>query len=210
MHHILTNGKYYLFSVLFHIFLIILLSAFVSAPKWENSLQGQGSQEKVLKVSFNKNNNLHATTKNNFQNSSLEKNRESMENIISDYNNEELISNSIKNYQGDSESTIASLKQGSYEAGFFKKAHLLSEIIPVYPAYAVKRGIEGTVLIDANIDALGRVSKTEIVVSSEYDILDKAAISCVKKARFAPATYLGHPATDILRIAVNFYLKNYD
>jgi len=200
VHHILTNGKYYLFSVLFHIFFITLLSDFVFAPVGDNSLQGQGSQERVLKVSFNRNDNLHASTKN----------KKSMESIVSNYSNEELISNSNINYQRDSESIIESLKQGSYGAEVFKKAYLLSEIIPAYPAYAVKRGIEGTVLIDANIDLSGRVYKTEIVVSSKYDILDKAALTCVKKARFAPATYMGSPSTDILRIAVNFYLKNYD
>jgi len=192
------------------VFFITLLSVFVSAPAGENSLQGQSSQERFLKVSFSKNNNLHASTKNNLQHSKLEKNRKSMESVISDYTSEELISNFNKDYQGDSESTIESLKQGSYGAGFFEKAHLLSEIIPAYPAYAAKKGIEGTVLIDANIDSLGRVSKTEIVVSSKYDILDKAAIRCVKKARFAPATYMGSPTTDVLRIAVNFNLKNYD
>jgi TonB family protein len=63
------------------------------------------------------------------------------------------------------------------------------------------------VLIQANIDRSGNVSKTEIILSSKYEILDKAAIRCVRKARFAPASYMGNPAPDTLRIAVNFNLN---
>ena len=207
MHHILTSGKYYLFSVLVHIIFLFLLSVFVFAPLRETSLQAQGKQEGILRVSFNKSNAYSASVKNNLAHSNAEKNIHSLHSEIDRY--EEQISNSENHLgnQGDFENNTESLMQGSYGAGFFEKAYLLSELIPAYPPYAVKRGIEGTVLIEASIDPQGRVSKAEIVVSSKYEILDKAAIRCVRKARFAPASYMGNSAPDTLRIAVNFNLN---
>ena len=191
MHHILTNGKYYLFSVVAHILLLAMLPGFLSASFGGNSLQPQeAGEEKVLKVSFNK--NYNASAQNNFKQSV-----------------DEIKNSNDKNLQEDSEKNIDSKEQGDYGAGagFFKKAYLLSEIVPDYPAYAFRNGIEGTVLIDASIDSFGKVSKTEIVVSSSYSVLDRAALRCVAKAKFAPASYMGNPAPDTLRIAVNFHLK---
>ena len=210
MHHILAGGKYYLFSVLFHAIFLFLLSVFVLAPLGETSLQAQGKQERTMRVSFNKSTAHAASVKNNFAHIYEEKNISSS--AFAKNNIEEQISNSEKN-QDDSDSNMESIMQGSSEAEsgggveVFEKAYLLSELEPVYPPYAVKRGIEGSVLIQANIDRSGNVSKTEIILSSKYEILDKAAIRCVKKAKFAPASCMGNPAPDILRVAVNFNLN---
>jgi len=209
--HLLTSGKYYLFSVLFHVFLITLLSVFVLSPAGKTSLQAQGSQEGVIRVSLNQNFSAAAPgslSQSVFRaESSVEKNiRESIESSANNDSNSDNNANE-KKYQGDFESNIESIQQGSYGTGFFRKAYLLSELIPVYPANAVRRGLEGTVLIDVSIDSSGRVFKTEIITSSNYDILDRAAIRCVRRARFAPASYMGRPTADVLRIAVNFSLN---
>jgi len=206
MHNILTSGKYYLFSVLLHIIFILLLSVFVFAPLGETSLQAQDSQGGILRVSFNKSQIAGVAASSDLSQGMYEAESNAEKNIADpnkSSSSEKQSSILDKNHQGDFyESNIH-----NYETGPFKKAYLLSELQPVYPAYAVKRGIEGTVLVEASIDSSGRVSKTKIIISSNYDVLDKAAIRCVRRARFAPASYMGNSVSDTLRIAVNFYLK---
>ena len=196
MFHILTSGKYYFLSIAAHVIFITLFSVFVFAPSLENSLQTQGGQEKIIKVSFNKNS---SPALNKFQHAN--------QTMYEVKNNSEGKESKEEISRDGSGMTSETSSPANFSAHNFKKASLLVEIIPDYPMQAVKRGIEGTVLIDANIDSIGRVSKTEIVVSSNYDILDKAAIKSVKKARFAPASYMGSPTPDTLRIAINFSLK---
>jgi len=89
----------------------------------------------------------------------------------------------------------------------FIRARSLYEIKPQYPLFAVRRGIEGQALIDAEIDSSGNAKNVDIYISSGHMVLDKAALECVKDARFIPASYLGKPVSDTLRIAVNFSLK---
>ena len=205
MHNILISGKYYLFSVLFHIIFIFLLSVFVFPPLGDVSLQAQDSQGGILRVSFNKNQISDVTASSDFSQSVYEAENNAKKNINdTNKSSSEKQSNILdKNHQEDFyESNIH-----NHGTRSFKKAYLLSDLQPVYPAYAVKRGIEGTVLVEASIDPSGRVSKAEVITSSSYDILDKAAIRCVRRARFAPASYFGNHVSDTLRIAVSFYLE---
>ncbi|MDX9801538.1 MAG: energy transducer TonB [Spirochaetia bacterium] len=91
----------------------------------------------------------------------------------------------------------------------FTKAKILTPLSPVYPRYAVRRGIEGNVLLDADIDPAGTPFKVDIFKSSGHTELDKAAVDSVRDARFLPARYRGKEISDRLRIAVNFTLKDY-
>ena len=211
MYHILISGKYYLLSVAAHCIFITLLSVFTPMSMGNNSLPAQEGAEKILRVSFNKNNSVslqsnlqqHAAEKNIIDNESqpnrIDKNYQEVYDINSESSEKEFFGE-----PGIMREEYASANTGT---SFFKKAYLLAEITPLYPTYAIKKGIEGTVLLDVDIDSSGKVSKTEIVVSSNYDILDKAAIRSVKKARFTPASYMGKPSPDTLRIAINFYLE---
>lgn len=208
MYHFLYRGKYYLFSLLLHLIFITLASVFISAPAGDGGafLPAHDGQEKTLRVSFNRNHTVAAQnnpsqTKAEIKNTTIEKNS-----IVSN----ETISNEAQFISID-ENSRESREQAKYGAGFFRRARLVSELRPVYPTYAVRRGIEGTVLVDVSIDSLGRVSGTEIVTSSNYAILDRAAIRCVRRVRFIPASYMGKPVADTLRIAINFRLQtDYD
>ena len=201
--HILTNGKYYFFSIVFHIIVIMLVSLPFSA--WENSLQKEAGDNTILKVSFNKNYQTQSPAVNIFDNQ-LQKRENIPDNIVGSSKND-FSENTLSESKESDIAGVVIEKSGGADFSFFKKALAISNITPDYPAYAVKKGIEGTVLLDVNIDTFGNVAGIKIVTSSNYNILDKAAVDCIRKAKFIPAAYMGNHVEDILRIAINFYLK---
>lgn len=58
---------------------------------------------------------------------------------------------------------------------------------PDYPAEAIARGIEGTVVLRLTIDEQGRVIEVEVARSSGHAILDEAAVAAVRSWRGRPA-----------------------
>lgn len=56
-----------------------------------------------------------------------------------------------------------------------------------YPLMAKKRGLEGTVVLKAEILPDGRCGQISIKKTSGYDILDQAALQAVTKWHFTPA-----------------------
>jgi TonB family protein len=57
---------------------------------------------------------------------------------------------------------------------------------PVYPEEAKKGGIEGMVLVNALVDASGKVVEAEIA-KSDASVLDNAALDAIRRWTFAPA-----------------------
>jgi protein TonB len=76
-----------------------------------------------------------------------------------------------------------------------------------YPAYAKKRGYEGTVLLDVLVDASGTVEKIKLFKSSGHSILDKKAMSSVNQWLFEPAMKDNKKIRAWVRIPVEFSLK---
>ncbi len=72
---------------------------------------------------------------------------------------------------------------------------------PVYPPVAKRRGYEGTVLLSVKIRADGTVSELRIKESSEYSLLDRAAMKAVAKWTFDV------PFTMWVDVPVRFELK---
>lgn len=58
---------------------------------------------------------------------------------------------------------------------------------PVYPADAARRGQQGTVIVVISVSPLGLTAGAEVVQSSGYPSLDKAALDAVWTWRFRPA-----------------------
>ena len=84
---------------------------------------------------------------------------------------------------------------------------LASNLPPIYPNLARKRGIEGTVVIIAGISPSGLVSSTKIKTSSGSSTLDTAAIRAIRYWRFTPATNNGSPITSEVEIPLTFKIK---
>ena len=79
---------------------------------------------------------------------------------------------------------------------------------PTYPRYSRRHGEEGTVVIAVEIKASGRAGKAEVVESSGYPRLDRAAIKAVRSARFIPAKLAGKAVTSTKRLSFTFRLED--
>ncbi len=83
-----------------------------------------------------------------------------------------------------------------------------SKIDPVYPEIAQEAGIEGTVVVQAFINARGIVEETIILKGVPNTGLDEAAAAAIKKTRFKPAKQRDRPVGVWISIPVHFTLKN--
>jgi TonB family protein len=75
---------------------------------------------------------------------------------------------------------------------------------PRYPAPAQLARIEGVVVLDAVIDATGRV--TDVQVTRSIQGLDQAAIDAVRQWRFTPTLLNGERVSILLTVTVRFTL----
>src|SRR5690606_12405998 len=66
-------------------------------------------------------------------------------------------------------------------------ADYLQNPAPEYPALALRRGWQGTVLLRVQVLPSGRPGEIQIQSSSGRDLLDQAALRAVKRWRFVPA-----------------------
>jgi TonB family protein len=74
-----------------------------------------------------------------------------------------------------------------------------------YPAEARSQGIEGQVAIFARINVDGTLSDA-IVLSSPHEILTKAVLDSLAKARYRPMRLNGHPVACGIDLLVEFKL----
>ena len=79
---------------------------------------------------------------------------------------------------------------------------------PPYPALARRRGYEGTVRLEVEVLASGKVGKIWIKKSSGYEILDRSALKTVKDWRFIPARFGNIPVKSTVIVPVTFQLKD--
>jgi len=93
------------------------------------------------------------------------------------------------------------------EAPRFNAAYL-NNPPPVYPLSARRRGIEGRVLVRAEVQADGSCSRVELKTTSGSDLLDQAALEAVKKWRFVPARKGNQAVTAWVEVPISFKLEN--
>ncbi len=84
---------------------------------------------------------------------------------------------------------------------------VVKRVMPVYPATARRRGVEGLVKLEAVLDAKGRVEESVRILQSIAE-LDEAAIAALRKWRFAPARDAeGREVRVILEVPIRFVLR---
>lgn len=76
--------------------------------------------------------------------------------------------------------TGAGSGEGTYDFG----TSAVSYKEPVYPRQAIRRELEGTVRIKVKVSPEGMPANTEVLKTSGYDILDKAATDAVSSWKF--------------------------
>jgi TonB family protein len=89
--------------------------------------------------------------------------------------------------------------------GDVQQAKLISSVPPVYPALAKNQHVSGNVLIDALIDANGRVTTMKIV--SGPTLLHQAAMDALKQWKYRPALLDGKPVPMHLTVTIQFRLQ---
>lgn len=78
---------------------------------------------------------------------------------------------------------------------------------PIYPSTARRQGYEGEVLLQATITTNGKPQDVSVKQSSGFEVLDHAAIRCLKRWRFTPALRAGTPVEWRVEIPLIFKLN---
>ena len=77
---------------------------------------------------------------------------------------------------------------------------------PAYPELARQRGQEGQVVLLVNVDMRGNPTTVLVEASSEYALLDQAAIQAIRRWKFNPASRNGEAVPGTVRVPVTFRL----
>jgi protein TonB len=78
---------------------------------------------------------------------------------------------------------------------------------PVYPRLARRLSYTGKVTLKVEVKADGSCGHIEIIRTSGYSMLDKAATNAVKEWQFVPAKKWGKAVSSFTEIVINFQLK---
>lgn len=87
------------------------------------------------------------------------------------------------------------------------KAAYLNNPRPPYPRNAHRFGIEGTVVLLAEISEEGLPLQVRVFQTSGNELLDEAALNTVLKWRFSPARKEGVMVRSAVKIPITFSLK---
>ncbi|KFX00630.1 energy transducer TonB [Pectobacterium betavasculorum] len=90
----------------------------------------------------------------------------------------------------------------------FANADYLHNPAPSYPDVAISRGYEGTVLLNVQVRADGKVQTIRIHQSSGYPSLDEAARDTVLRWSFVPARRGSQPVSGWVVVPVDFSLNS--
>jgi protein TonB len=82
----------------------------------------------------------------------------------------------------------------------------IAHVDPVYPRVAQSAHIEGVVILEAVIDAQGRVERVGVLRS--IPLLDQAAVDAVKHWSYTPTLLNGVPVPIVMTVTVNFTLQS--
>lgn len=89
--------------------------------------------------------------------------------------------------------------------GEIKPPKKLHDVKPVYPPMAQAERVQGVVIVEAVLDATGRVAAVRVLRS--IPLLDEAALDAVRQWQFEPALVDGQPRAVLMTTTVNFKLQ---
>lgn len=88
--------------------------------------------------------------------------------------------------------------------GDLKPAKKLKDVKPVYPPVAQSAQVRGVVIVEAVIDADGKIAASRVLRS--IPLLDEAALAAVNQWEFEPVLMNGVPSPVMMTVTVNFAL----
>ena len=86
-----------------------------------------------------------------------------------------------------------------------KAPQKIVDVAPAYPAIARNARVQGVVILEAVLDAKGRVESVRVLRS--IPLLDQAAVDAVQQWRFTPALLNNEPVPVVMTVTVNFTLQ---
>jgi protein TonB len=89
--------------------------------------------------------------------------------------------------------------------GNVKTPEKTKHVAAVYPADAQAARVQGVVIIEARIEADGRVGAAHVLRS--IPMLDEAALDAVRQWEFTPTLLNGVPVAVMMTVTVNFTLQ---
>jgi protein TonB len=91
--------------------------------------------------------------------------------------------------------------------GQIEAPELVHRVEPVYPPVAVQAHVTGTVILEAIVDADGRVAEVT-VLRSGHRLLDGPAIAAVRQWRYSPLVLNGIRESFVLTVVLSFQLRD--
>ncbi|CUH94879.1 hypothetical protein P22_0945 [Propionispora sp. 2/2-37] len=91
------------------------------------------------------------------------------------------------NAGGQQQGSAAGSGTGGGNGTGIRAPRVLERVEPVYPQSARQAGQEGTVLLLVKVLANGRAGDISVLVSSQFNELDRAAMDAVRRWQFVPA-----------------------
>ena len=91
--------------------------------------------------------------------------------------------------------------------GQIEAPELVLRVEPVYPPVAVQAHVTGTVILEAIVDADGRVAEVK-VLRSGHRLLDGPAIAAVRQWRYSPLVLNGIRESFVLTVVLSFQLRD--
>ena len=91
--------------------------------------------------------------------------------------------------------------------GYDTPPRALKTLEPEYPEVAKNAGLEGTVVINLNLDERGRILRAWVASSNASDILVSAALDAAYQFEFTPGLLRGSPIRSTVAIPIRFSLK---
>jgi protein TonB len=85
----------------------------------------------------------------------------------------------------------------------------LHKVVPLYPDFARKQEMQGTVLLRVAIDEHGRVVNVEVLKKAGFGF-DEAAVKAVRESTFVPAQRDGRSCSCKALLPIRFELKSSD
>jgi protein TonB len=89
--------------------------------------------------------------------------------------------------------------------GTIREPRKILHVAPIYPEFARQARAEGAVIIEAILDATGKVESVKVLRSQP--LLDEAAVRAVRQWRYTPTELNGVPVPVLMTITVRFSLE---
>jgi protein TonB len=103
----------------------------------------------------------------------------------------------------DTKAQVPGVSQVAHIKGMDKAPLPLTRVAPVYPKTLREKGVQGTAVVEAKVDSMGRVTEVALVRATTPEFGERA-LDAAKAWTFSPAEAQGRPITARVRLPFDF------